>query len=159
MAPLAVLVLIWLNTPTVFRARRDGLRRYLEGLLNRGYYGAHMIVNLPRSAGRGCFIQFRKYLQPDGAAVLEFGFPLARWSESYYERVCSLVEREELSAERVPTGRSDVREFLQVNLGQDLDAAQGLATAVMREVFGVSPDEVVRVTLHDISPLDERIGT
>jgi hypothetical protein len=152
-------LLRWLKQPVRHRVEARGLKRYLEALLLRGYTGGLMIVDAPgTAAGTRRFIQFAKYIGDDGSGGLQFSFPLAPWSESYYARIKEELHRNRIQYATEETEGGPTVEFILVDLQQDLSQADLLARIVLVNVFGLSLDDCVELYYQGVSPRDEAIG-
>ncbi len=133
--------------------QRD-LSRYFEALFTRGFNGGFLVIEVPNSP---LFIQFSKYVLKNGHVGLQFDFPMAPWSEKYYELLKQELSKMSFELSTRPTSGSKVREFLTVDLKQDIVSATTLARFVLQSVFGLDRDQTVTLYFENISPKDERI--
>ena len=133
------------------------LGRFFDTLLKRGHQGGLLILEANERTGEHRFLQFAKYMRPDGRAGLEFGFPLAPWSRPYYELLRRKLDAGGVRSELQDTGRQDTVQFLVVNLGRDLATAQRVAEIAVEAVFG-RPDSAFQASYENVSPRDEQIG-
>src|SRR5262245_58462306 len=118
-----------LRRPVRYRRKvNDDLTKFFKALLFRGYDKGILIIEAPNKKR---FIQFRKYIIKKGNLGLEFGFPLAPWSEKYYEHLNKLLYDREIEYETRSTGDDIVTSFIIVDLKQDLDRAMELAKMVL----------------------------
>jgi hypothetical protein len=114
------------------------IKSLLHTLLVNGADCSVLLIKVRRD---GRFIQFRNCIAPGSAPRIEFGFPRAPWSEGIYEQVAELLDSRGIVSERVPTGQtSGVSEFLVANFEHDIDSAQGVASALLSDVFAVIPE-------------------
>jgi len=104
------------------------------------------------------FLQFRKYIKSRSNVGLEFGFPLAPWSGEYYEKVKESLERKDIDYSIAGTNERVVTEFLLIDLRQDVEKGIEVARLILREVFGLRPDEKISLYFVNVSPREERIG-
>jgi hypothetical protein len=121
---VAGVIYIASRTPKVHRVAPGELQKYLAILLRRGYDGGFMVI---REAQGDRFLQFAKYIRPGGEYGLEFSFPQAPWSAEYHAKVKEHVEGLRLPARRTQMASGEVREFLEVDCGQNLELAEALA--------------------------------
>jgi hypothetical protein len=148
----AVTALFVLGTrPAVHTVGIQELPRCLDTLLRRGYDGGHVLITAP---GGSPFVQFRKYLTPDGGYGLCLGFPRAPWSEPFYDDVMKQAIALGADPEIIPTGEEPVTEFLEVDTGDRVELASSIASAILVDVFGLEETSRVRVTFHSVSPSD-----
>jgi hypothetical protein len=148
----AVTVLFVLGTrPAVHTVGIHELRRYLDALLRRGYDGGHVLITAPDGSP---FVQFRKYITPDGGYGLCLGFPRAPWSEPFYDEVMKQVIALGANPEIIPTGEQPVTEFMEVDTGDRVELAESIASTILVDIFGLEDTTSVRVTFHNISPND-----
>jgi len=107
-AVVATLTFLWRYGKRPYRYRdvhvRD-LRRFLTTLLNRGYQGGLLFLEVRARRGGRRFLQFAKYIGRDGEAGLEFSFPLAPWSRPYYDLLRARLETEAIHFELQDTVR------------------------------------------------------
>jgi hypothetical protein len=131
------------------------LEGFFEVLLRRGGNGGFMMIEIPRTS---LFVQFSKYILNGGLIGLQFDFPLAPWSEMYYEPLKQELQEGGLHY-TVEPGREGggVREFLTVDIGQDVRAAAGIARTVSTKVFRLREDLTVTVWFSNVSPREETI--
>jgi hypothetical protein len=132
----------------------DELEKYLEALLKRGFNGGFLIMEVPQTS---LFVQFSKYIKKKGPTGLQFDFPLAPWSEKYYNRLKSQLSKEKInySTEEVSGGK--VEEFLTVDLEQNIAKAAEVARLTLRSVFELGSGQAVTVYFQHINPKDEEV--
>jgi hypothetical protein len=126
----------------------NDFRRCLEVLLTRGYDLGFVVFELP---GDQRFLEFSKYIKDQTLIGLQLDFPLAPWSEPYYEQVKGLLERKGIPYLVEDTPNGPVREFIQVDLGHDLDRAADLAREIVEQVFRMSPDTRLTADFQQVS--------
>lgn len=159
-AILLVFVALWQwgRRPAVHKVAVADLRKYLQVLLRRGYPGGFMIIReRDKKNGQKRFIQFSKYVASPGRIGIELAFPLSGWSQEYYEQLKELLGVRGITYRVERTGRSDTREFLNVDFARDLDQAESIAQSALHDVFGLAGDSVVDVHYENVSPHDELI--
>ena len=137
------------------RVPQANLNTYFEALLNRGFNGGVLIIEIP---GSPLFLQFSKYIFRDGHVGLRFVFPLAPWSESYYEQVCRELSKRGFDLVTLPTSKGQVSEFLTVDLKQNIAEAVNVARLVIQSVYRLKEDQTLELYFHNVSPKNERIG-
>ena len=137
------------------RTVADDLSKLFKVLLYRGYDGGLMFIEAP---DRKRFLQFRKYIKSRSNVGVEFSFPFAPWSGEYYEKVKESLERRGIDFSVVRTNEQVVTEFLLIDLKQDVEKGIEVARLILREVFGLRPDEIISLYFVNVSPREERIG-
>ena len=163
---LLLVVVISILAMAVIRARRraqqDDNRTlpevavYLETLLRRGHNRAFIIItDVPTDV----FVQFAKYIRPEREIGLQLGFPRAPWSESFYERLQSFLDRHRIPFSIQPTGDEPVTEMLHVDCQRDVQQAVFLVERIFRDVFNVPTSHRFRVRGEGMSFKDELIDT
>ncbi|HEV8123071.1 MAG TPA: hypothetical protein VGP80_02425 [Gemmatimonadales bacterium] len=125
------------------------LARLLGMLLERGYDLGFLVFELP---GDERFVEFSKYMKEGRRVGIQLDFPLSPWSEPYYDQVKSLLEsrRVPYTVEDTPDG--PVREFIQVDFGQDVAAAAATAKDIFDRVFRVDPTVRLTADMEYIAP-------
>jgi hypothetical protein len=131
------------------------IAKHLEVLLRRGYDRGFLCVRLPRDSR---FLQYSKYLGPGNVVGLQFDFPLAKWSQDYYGGVKRLLSDLGLSYETADVANGNIREFIVVDLKQDLSLASDLARRVLTDVYALPAERTVDLFFSGVSPRDEEIG-
>lgn len=117
------------------------LQRCLDILLLRGYDLGFVVFEIP---GDERFVEFSKYVRDQHNRGVQLDFPRAPWSEPYYEQVKSLLEGKGITYQVEDTPDGPVREFIQVDFGQDLAGAAVLGREIFERVFRV--DSAIRLT-------------
>jgi hypothetical protein len=146
----------FLRRPPRYRRRvGDDLAEFFQALLFRGYDKSFLLIEAPNKKR---FIQFRKYIIKRENLGLEFGFPLAPWSQHYYREMEKLFYDRGIEYETRTTGENTVTAFLTVDLKQDVTKAMQLATLVLVEVFKLGANARIRVSVTNINPGLEKIG-
>ena len=112
------------------------LERSLEILLKRGYDLGFVVFELP---GDQRFVEFSKYVREETDQGLQLDFPLAPWSEPYYEQVKGLLEGKGIAYKVEDTPDGPVREFIQVDFAQDLGRAATTGRDIFERVFRIDP--------------------
>ena len=133
--------------------------KILSVLFYRGHKGGLLIIEAREGK---LFIQFLKYIDHHGVGIRS-DFPLAPWSKNYFDRLRqSLDERlTKHTVYDVPESESfnnTVTKFIEIDFGQDLDAAAELARLTLVDVFNLNPDEMLTYYFEGVSPKDEKIG-
>jgi hypothetical protein len=163
---LAVLIglIIWLllrrAKPTKYRIALSDVdvRKFLRVLLYRGYNGGFLIIEAREGEP---FIQFSKYIANDRVGI-QFDFPQAPWSKDYFDPLKQALDRRfsKYKVSDVPGSdlSNPVTKFLEIDLGQDLEAAAELARLSLVDVFKVDPNENLTIYFDGVSPKDQKIG-
>jgi hypothetical protein len=107
----------------------------VEMLLERGADGGALFI---KERGGARFVQFAKYVGHAGRVGIQTDFPLAPWSEPFYEGVCRCITKLGLTSREMNTGREDTKRFLTVDFGRNVKQATAFITCVVEEVFALS---------------------
>lgn len=153
------LVLWWrMGKPHIHRnlAPAD-VQRLLEALLRRGYDRGSLIIEVDDSQRPRKFVQFTKYIAAGGRIGLQFDFPLARWSQPYYEAIQQKLEESGLQYRVEKTGRQDTEEFINVDLATDLNRAYQAAALSLTVLSSNRPEVRLRGSFQGISAADVEI--
>ena len=147
----------------VFLYRRPRSREHVEeislgdlagsitALLERGYDLGFLVFELP---GDQRFVEFSKYIKEGAQQGIQLDFPLSPWSEPYYDQVKSLLESRRVPYIVEDTPDGPVREFIQVDFGQDVGAAAATAKEIFDRVFRVDPGVRLTADMEYIAPKD-----
>lgn len=125
------------------------VRRLLATLLERGYDLGFLVFELP---GEERFVEFSKYIREGDRRGLTLDFPLAPWSEPYYEQVKGLLESRGISYVVEDTPNGPVKEFIQADFQQDLDTAAAVGRDIFIRVFRVDPSTRLTADLEQVAP-------
>lgn len=125
------------------------LARFIAMLLDRGYDLGFLVFELP---GDERFVEFSKYMKEGVKEGIQLDFPLSPWSEPYYDQVKSLLERRRVAYTVEDTPNGPVREFIQVDFGQDVAAAAETAREIFDRVFRVDPAVRLTADMEYIAP-------
>ena len=133
--------------------------KILSVFLDRGYNGGLLIIEAREGE---LFIQFLKYIDDDSVGIRS-DFPLAPWSKNYFDRLKQALDHRSTKYTVWDVPESDslnnpVTRFLEIDLGQDLDAASELARLTLVDVFNLNPNEILTYSFDGVSPKDEKIG-
>jgi hypothetical protein len=131
------------------------LARYLEALLERGLNGGFLVIEVPNNK---LFIQFSKYFIKNGQAGLQFDFPMAPWSEKYFEQLKRELLKMNLDFSIVSASGVKSRKFIAVDLKRDINSAASFATFVLQSIFGLTKEQTLTLYFENISPKDEKIA-
>jgi hypothetical protein len=123
--------------------------RCLDILLKRGYDLGYVVFELP---GDQRFVEFSKYVRVENNRGVQLDFPLAPWSEPYYEQVKGLLEGKGIAYQVEDTPDGPVREFIQVDFAQDLGRAAAIGRDIFERVFRVDPASRLTADFQHISP-------
>ncbi len=136
---------LWfLRRPPRYRRRvGDDLTKFFKALRDEDYENGFLVIEAPNKKR---FIQFARYTGKKKAGI-QFDFPLAPWSEKYYEKLKAILYDQGIDYETQTTGQDTVVSFITVDLKQDLAKAMELARLVLLEVFKLNPDDRIRVYL------------
>jgi hypothetical protein len=125
------------------------LQRCLDILLQRGYDLGFVVFEMP---GDQRFLEFSKYVRDAKNQGVQLDFPRAPWSEAYYEQVKSLLEGKSIRYQVEDTPDGPVREFIQVDFGQDLAGAALTGREIFERVFRVDPSTRVTADFQHVAP-------
>ena len=125
------------------------LQRCLDILLQRGYDLGFVVFDIP---GDQRFIEFSKYVRAENNRGVQLDFPREAWSEPYYEQVKSLLEGKGIRYQVEDTPNGPVREFIQVDFGQDLSQAAATGRDIFERVFRVDPKTRVTADFQHVAP-------
>jgi hypothetical protein len=125
------------------------LRRCLDILLQRGYDLGFVVFEMP---GDQRFVEFSKYVRDAQNRGVQLDFPRSPWSEPYYEQVKSLLEGKGIRYQVEDTRNGPVREFIQVDFGQDLEGAATTCREIFERVFRVDPATRVTADFQHVDP-------
>ena len=144
--------------PLVHRTTLSRVSSLLDELLRRGYAGGVLIISVP---GTDLFVQFRKYIAAPHAYGLEYGFPRAGWSQSYFSLLLTALSaktitfRREVAEDPWPEG---VTEFVMVDCGVNVERAEFLTRLTVLEVFGCPENVELEARFQGVSVKDETIS-
>lgn len=127
----------------------DDLKRCLDILLRRGYDLGFVVFEMP---GDQRFVEFSKYVRDPQNRGVQLDFPRSPWSEPYYEQVKSLLEGRGIRYQVEDTRNGPVREFIQVDFGQDIDGAARTCQDIFERVFRVDPKTRVTADFQHVAP-------
>jgi hypothetical protein len=130
-----------------------GLASAVQFLFDSGYDGATLLVHDPESER---FVQFRKYIAEPGRLGLETHFPLAPWSQQYYQSVITSLEKQNRPFEILSAKVRPTTEFVRIDFGANVDEAVAWAVDVFTQVFGLDGVKV-RVRANDVDPTGSRV--
>jgi len=142
------------RAPRYRRTVQDDLTKFFETLFERGYDRGFLVIEAPRER----FIQFSKYIKKKGELGLRFDFPLAPWSEKYYETLKKILYERGIDYEIRSTGQDNVAAFITIDFKKDFTKAMDLAKLVLVEVFLLQPTDKLKLYFDHINPRDERVG-
>jgi hypothetical protein len=125
------------------------LGRCLDILLQRGYDLGFVIFDMP---GDQRFLEYSKYVKDQHNRGVQLDFPRAPWSEPYYEQVKSLLEGKGIGYRVEDTPKGPVREFIQVDFGQDVAGAASTGKDIFERVFRVDPGTRVTADFQHVAP-------
>jgi len=157
---LALLLLLFAARKILARAPRyrrtvqDDLTKCFKTLFERGYDRGFLVIEAPRDR----FLQFSKYIRKKGDLGLQFDFPLAPWSEKYYETLKKTLYERGIDYEIQSTGEDTVAPFITIDFKKDFTKAMDVAKLVLVEVFLLQPTDKLKLYFHNINPRDERFG-
>lgn len=142
------------RAPRYRRTVQDDLTKFFKTLFERGYDRGFLVIEAPR----GRFIQFSKYIKKNGKLGLRLDFPLAPWSEKYYETLKKTLYDRGIDYEIKSTGEDKVAAFITIDFKKDFTKALDVAKLVLVEVFLLQPTDKLKLYFHNINPRDERVG-
>src|SRR5262245_38050431 len=141
MTPWALLIAVVLFSVWVWVAHRRRLKRFnnvdeagvasaVRLLLDSGYDGATLLLHDMESER---FVQFRKYIIRSGEYGIETHFPLASWSQQYYQSVITLLKTKDIPFEILSANVRPTTEFIRVDFGPNVDQAVDWTVGVFIE--------------------------
>lgn len=142
------------RAPRYTRTVQDDLTKFFETLFERGYDRGFLVIEAPRNR----FIQFSKYIRKRGELGLQFDFPLAPWSQKYYETLKKTLYERAIDYEIQSTGEDNVAAFITIDFKTDFTKAMDVAKLVLVQVFLLQPTDKLKLYFHNINPRDERVG-
>lgn len=142
------------RAPRYRRTVQDDLTKFFTTLFERGYDRGFLVIEAPRER----FIQFSKYIKKKGEVGLLFDFPLAPWSEKYYETLKKTLYERGIDYEIRSTGADNVAAFITIDFKKDFTKAMEVAKLVLVEVFLLQPTDKLKLYFDNINPRDERVG-
>ena len=132
----------WLRRPPRYRKIvNDDLSKFFKALLDANYPTGFLVIEAPN---KNRFVQFARY-QKGRKPGIQFDFPLAPWSENYYEKLNGILSDKGIDFETQETGEKVVVSFITVDFKQDWVKAMELAKLVLLEVFGLRPNDRIKV--------------
>ena len=140
---LGLIALLWfLGQPSRYRRRvADDLSKFFETLLLSVYKTGFLIIEAP---GGEPFIQFKRY-ETHGKSGIRFDFPLAPWSEHYYDVLNKILYEQGVDYETSTTRQDTVVSFITVDFKQDWVKARDLAKMVLLDVFELKPEQRIKI--------------
>ncbi len=142
----------WSSWPYVHKVCSRDIEKYLNILLRQGYDGGLMFINVDK---RSEFIQFVKYISGDEVR-LQTGFPIARWSEKYEERLISVLAEHSFPYEITEVGKSpSVSRFYDIDFRNNASDAARYGRVILAELFDIGDDSIVKVHFENVGPDDE----
>ena len=149
-------------------------RSSFETLLSKGYDGALMMVEAPSGKrprqfanltwlselpAKTKFVQFTKYITENGV-TLQLHFACAPWSASYYPALQDLLRQRGCYFDIYVVQDDDkfypdIKEFIAVNLGQDVEQAISLTKLILLELFTLTPSDNASVWYANLSPYNK----
>jgi hypothetical protein len=125
------------------------LGRCLDILLQRGYDLGFVVFEIP---GDQRFLEYSKYVKDQHNRGVQLDFPRAPWSEPYYEQIKGLLGGKGIGYQVEDTPKGPVREFIQVDFGQDLAGAASTGKDIFERVFRVDPATRVTADFQHVAP-------
>jgi len=129
----------------------ERLETAISALLRRGFDYGFLVIKISYSIK---FIQFRKYINAPGDYGIQFGFPKAKWSRPYFDdvfRICREIDSGSYIID------ADGIDFIYVEFKRDVKKAHLCAKRVLTEVFGVTDETKLFVTLEDAALWDDGV--
>lgn len=132
--------------------RLDYLETALNELLRRGFDCGFLLIRISYT---NKFVQIRKYINSPGVYGIQFAFPKANWSIRYFETVKEVCRGIDPSSY---VQDDEGMDFLYVDFGTDVQKAHLCVKRILTEVFGVTQNTKLFVTLENASIRDELIN-
>jgi hypothetical protein len=154
---IALCALAWwgARVPVKHRVRGDQAGWVLEVLLIRGYRGAYVIFDVPRTPN---LVQVLKYIDARGYG-LEFHIPRAAWNATGYSKLLGAIPALGWTTRREAVDKppdDGVTEFAIVDCGRDISLSVNVLQTLL-EFDGISPAADLVARAHNVSPRDEVI--
>jgi len=131
------------------------LTSLITALLNQGYSGGTLTFQVRK---RDAFLQMMKYVGRKRSGI-QLDFPLARWSENYYDRARTVLAARGIGFVEENTGRTDTKSFLTVDFGTDVSVATRVVRLLAGEVLGVDMEHDMVAYFQNVSRNpNDRIG-
>ncbi len=111
-----------------------------------------MVINV--SLFRDKFLQIRKYIEAPGEYGIELAFPRVKWSEPYWGQIRRFCEREKLEYRIEREDPAIDIDFLYVDFGQNSAEATARVRQLMKELFGVTEEQLIWCHSSGLSPED-----
>ena len=123
----------WGNKPIYYKnVQTNEFEKYVKAFLNQSKTGSLIFIQ-HESSDR--FVQFAKYESKDLRPILNFGFPDAPWSRTYFDNVLVMLQENHIDYETMKAERM-VNQFIYVNIASDnADYAAKTATNLAIKVF------------------------
>ena len=135
----------WLKRPYWYKnVRRKDFEKKIRLLVNQLGDGGIIII---RHRGTKRFVQFVQYAKKNGIQ-LNFGYPMASWSEAYFDEMRIKLDEAGFSPVVVETGNREVPKFIEVNWDsvEESNFAQAAEVAMLVfDVMGIGADDVFEV--------------
>ncbi len=140
-----VLVLLYVaywylrRPPRYRRIVSDDLSKFFKSLLDGRYPTGFLVIEAPNKKR---FAQFATYEKKRELGI-QFDFPRAPWSE----KLRSILTDKGIDFEFEATDGEVVLSFITIDFEQDWAKAMDLAKLVLLEVFGMQPNDRIKVYL------------
>ena len=163
---LIIFFIWWGKKPNYYRNKESSdFQRFIEGLIRQGSNGSLLFIKHQKS---NRFVQFAKYITEDSEIVINFGFPDANWSKSYFKPLIEALDKAEFDYQVQGTRDASefVTRFLEVNKKvDDVEKAAeefSLIAKIAFSVMGIGDREKYRIhfegELNKERPLDYHLG-
>lgn len=131
------------------------LNTLISVLLHQGYSSGTLVFRVRKGEA---FLQMTKYVGRKKSGI-RLDFPLARWSEKYYDHARTALAAAGIAFEEERTGRTDTKSFLTVDFGTDVSVATSVVRLLTSEVLGVDMEHDMVACFQNVSRNpDDRIG-
>lgn len=132
----------------------ETLARPIKDLLNRGYDGAFLIIDISSSKN---FLQLRKYISAPGDYGIKLCFPNAKWSTQLFIKLREFCDRSGIKYTIAEEKANNPLEFLYIDFAKDFFEAHTYVKNILLEVFGVDKNVKLFVRLENATIEDKLI--
>lgn len=132
----------------------ETLERPIKDLLNRGYEGAFLTIDVSRSK---YFLQLRKYINAPGDYGIKLCFPNAEWSAQLFKKLVVFCDRKGIKPTIEKENGNRSLEFLHIDFNKDIYEAHKYVKEILLEVFELNKNVKIFVRLENATVDDKLI--
>ena len=133
----------------------ETIDRPIKDLLNRGYDGSFLIVNIYRSKN---FLQLRKYINAPDDYGIKLCFPNAKWSAQLFIKLKEFCDQNGIKYTIAEEKANKPLEFLYIDFAKEFFEAHKYVKNILLEVFGVNKNVKLFVRLENATIDDKLIN-